>query len=84
VHAQDQVNDFRPDSRAPGGRAAVPEVPFFGTHRKRYLIVDRGVLFSEQFKAMLRSSGTKMIRTSIQAPNIKAFAERFVLSMKSE
>lgn len=51
---------------------------------KRYLIVDRDVLFSEQFKAMLRSSGTKIVRTSIQAPNMNAFAERFVLSMKSE
>jgi hypothetical protein len=35
---------------------------------KRCLIVDRDVLFSEQFKAMLRSSGTKTVRTSIQAP----------------
>jgi putative transposase len=51
---------------------------------KRYLIVDCDVLFSEKSKAMLRSSGTKIVRTSIQAPNINAFAERVVLSMKSE
>jgi len=51
---------------------------------KRYLIVDRDVLFSEQFKAILKSSGTKIVRTSIQAPNMNAFSERFVLSIKSE
>jgi transposase InsO family protein len=48
------------------------------------LIVDRDALFSEQFKAILKSSGTKIVRTSIQAPNMNAFAERFVLSIKSE
>ena len=39
---------------------------------------------TEQFKAILRSSGTKIVRTSIQAPNMNAFAERFALSIKSE
>jgi hypothetical protein len=43
---------------------------------KRYLIVDRDSLFSELFKAILKSSGTKLVRTSIQAPNMNAFAER--------
>jgi len=28
---------------------------------KRYLIVDRDALFSDQFKAILRSSGTKVL-----------------------
>ena len=51
---------------------------------KRYLIVDRDALFSEQFKAILRSSGTKIVCTSIQAPDMNAFAERFVLSIKSQ
>jgi transposase InsO family protein len=51
---------------------------------KRYLIVDRDALFADRFKAILRSSGTKIVRTSIQAPNMNAFAERFVLSIKSE
>lgn len=51
---------------------------------KRCLIVDRDVLFSEQFKAILKSNGTKIVRTSIQAPNMNAFAERFVRSIRSE
>jgi transposase InsO family protein len=51
---------------------------------KRYLIVDRDALFSEQFKAILRNSGTKIVRTSIQAPNMNAFTERFVRSTKFE
>jgi transposase InsO family protein len=51
---------------------------------KRHLIVDRDALFSSPFQAILRSSGTKMVHTSIQAPNMNAFAERFVCSIKSE
>ena len=51
---------------------------------KRYLILDRDALFADGFKAILRSSGTKIVHTSIQAPNMNAFSERFVLSIKSE
>jgi transposase InsO family protein len=51
---------------------------------KRYLIVDRDVLSSEQFKAILKGSGTKIVHTSIQAPNMNAFSERLVFSIKSE
>jgi hypothetical protein len=51
---------------------------------EKYLIVDRDALFSERFKAILKSGGTKIVRTSIQAPNMNAYAERFVRSIKSE
>ena len=33
---------------------------------------------------MLGNSGVKVVRTPPQAPNCNAFAERFVLSIKSE
>ena len=51
---------------------------------KRYLILDGDALFADRFKAILRSGGTKIVHKSIQAPNMNAFAERFVLSVKSE
>jgi hypothetical protein len=50
---------------------------------ERYLTVDRDLLFSPQFKAILKSGGTKIVRTSVQAPNMNAFSERFVLSTTS-
>jgi transposase InsO family protein len=51
---------------------------------KRYLIVDRDALFADRFKAILESAEVKIVRTSIQAPNMNAFAERFVRSIKTE
>ena len=50
----------------------------------RFLICDRDSKFSEQFRQILRSAGVDVIRTPRQAPNCNAFAERFVLSIKSE
>ena len=50
----------------------------------RFLICDRDSKFSEQFRRILRSAGVDVIRTPIQAPNCNAYAERFVLSIKSE
>jgi len=50
----------------------------------RFLIVDGDSKFSEQFKRAIEDAGTKVIRTPRQAPNSNAFAERFVLSIKSE
>jgi putative transposase len=51
---------------------------------RRYLIVDRDALFTDRFKAILKNGGTKIVRTSIQAPNRNAFADRFMRSIKSE
>jgi putative transposase len=50
----------------------------------RFLIVDRDTKFTEHFKEILASSGAEVIVTPYQAPNCNAFAERFVLSIKSE
>ena len=50
----------------------------------RVLICDRDTKFTEQFKRILHDSGVEVVMTPKQAPNCNAFAERFVLSIKSE
>jgi putative transposase len=50
----------------------------------RFLICDRDGKFTPQFKRILTEAGTKIILTPRQAPNCNAYAERFVLSIKSE
>jgi len=51
---------------------------------KRFLIIDRDAIFSPRFKSILRGSGVEMLLTAYQAPNMNAYAERFVRSIKSE
>ncbi len=51
---------------------------------KHYLILDNDTLFTAQFKRTLKDAGVKVVRTAIQAPNMNAFAERWVRSIKSE
>lgn len=50
----------------------------------RFLICDRDSKFSAQFTQILKAAGVDVIRTPYQAPNCNAYAERFVLSIKSE
>jgi len=51
---------------------------------KRFLIIDRDAIFSPKFKSILRDSGVVILLTAYQAPNMNAYAERFVRSIKSE
>jgi transposase InsO family protein len=51
---------------------------------KRFLIIDRDAIFSPKFKSILDSSGVETLLTAYQAPNMNAYAERFVRSIKSE
>ena len=50
----------------------------------RYLLIDRDPLFTASFRRILKDSGTKPIRLPARSPDLNAFAERFVLSIKSE
>ena len=50
----------------------------------RYLICDRDSKFTAQFKRILEDAGVDVTLTPRQAPNCNAYAERFVLSIKSE
>ena len=50
----------------------------------QYLILDRDPLYSATFRGLLRDSGVKPLLLPARSPNLNAFAERFVLSVKSE
>ena len=51
---------------------------------KRYLILDRDPLYTGDFRRMLEAAGVKAVRLPPRSPDLNAFAERFVLSIKSE
>ncbi len=53
-------------------------------HAKRYLIIDRDTKYSQQFRRLIQDSGTKVIRLPPMSPNLNAYAERFVRSIKDE
>ncbi len=48
----------------------------------RCLIHDRSTLFTEQFREILKSDGVEPWRLPVRSPNLNAFAERFVRSMR--
>jgi hypothetical protein len=49
---------------------------------KRYLIHDRGQLFTQEFLKMLAEVGVESVKLPPQSPNLKAHAERFVRTIK--
>jgi putative transposase len=49
---------------------------------KRYLIHDRDPLYTAEFLTMLKSVGVKSVRLPARSPNLNAYAERFVRSIK--
>ena len=51
---------------------------------KRYLIIDRDTKYTEQFRRVMREAGTQVIRLPPISPNLNAYAERFVRSIKDE
>ena len=51
---------------------------------KKYLIIDRDSKYSDQFRRLIGDTGTRVIRLPPRSPNLNAYAERFVRSMKAE
>jgi putative transposase len=51
---------------------------------KRCVLLDRDPLYTECFRGILKRSGVKVLRLPPKSPNLNAFAERFVLSIRSE
>ena len=49
----------------------------------QFLLHDRSTLFTEQFRQILKSTGVEPLRLPARSPNLNAFAERFVRSIKS-
>jgi transposase InsO family protein len=52
--------------------------------RKPYLILDRDPLYTAAFRRMMKVAGVNVVRLPARSPNLNAYAERFVLSIKSE
>ena len=50
----------------------------------RVLIRDRDCLFTTKFTSVLERAGVRSVLTPVRAPNCNAYAERFVLTIKSE
>ncbi len=50
----------------------------------RYLIHDRSTLFTREFRMILGSGGVKSVRLPVRSPNLNAYAERFVRTIKEE
>ncbi len=51
---------------------------------KRYLIHDRDPLFTKEFAQILKAAGIQVVKTPKRSPNLNAYAERFVWSIKYE
>jgi transposase InsO family protein len=49
---------------------------------KRFLLHDRDPLFTETFRETLAATGVETVRLPPKSPNLNAFAERFVRSIK--
>ena len=51
---------------------------------KKYLIHDRDTLYTAKFESILRNSGVDPVKLPLRSPNLNAYAERFVRSIKEE
>jgi putative transposase len=51
---------------------------------KRFLILDRDTKYCDGFRSILVREGIQLIRLPPKSPNLNAFAERFVRSVKEE
>ena len=50
---------------------------------ERFLIMDRDKKFTEGFRRLLDDAGTRTVRLPPRSPNLNAYIERFILSIKS-
>ena len=51
---------------------------------KRCVLTDRDPLYTKGFREILKNRGVKVLRLPAKSPNLNAFAERFVLSIRTE
>jgi putative transposase len=51
---------------------------------KKYLILDRDPLYTREFRAAMKRGGVEVLRLPPSSPNLNAYAERFVLSLRRE
>ena len=48
----------------------------------RYIILDRDPLYTDGFRGLLKQAGVKVVRLPARSPNLNAYAERFVRTIK--
>jgi putative transposase len=60
------------------------EEGFLIQNGSRYLIHDRDSKFCDHFDSLLRSANIEPVKLPPRSPNLNAYAERFVLSIKTE
>jgi hypothetical protein len=65
------------------GRSATQETWGY-LHHCRYVLHDRDTKFCASFRSALESGGVKTIQLPAKSPNLNAFAERWVRSVKQE
>ncbi len=59
--------------------------PFDGfLAKKEFLLLDRDAKFSLAFRTLLSDAGVEVVRLPYRSPNLNAYAERFVRSIKDE
>ena len=51
---------------------------------RRYLIHDRDTKFTDSFRAIVKSSQVEPLKLPARSPNLNAYAERWVKSVKEE
>jgi len=65
------------------GRNVIDETSGY-LHQQRYVLHDRDTKFCEEFRETLAAGGVKCLRLPALSPNLNAFAERWVRSVKEE
>ncbi|MFO0836566.1 MAG: integrase core domain-containing protein [Phycisphaerales bacterium] len=74
----------KPDESWVAGQAEAFAAATRGSPRPGLLLRDRDGKFTRGFDACLERAGIKPVRLPPRSPNLNAFAERFILTLKSE
>ena len=48
----------------------------------RFLILDRDTIFTQEFRHFLEQEGIRIVRLPTRSPNLNAYAERYVRSIR--